>query len=217
MRDYTHGVIFVELPNGVWYSARQIEDVHMKISGVILAGGRNSRMGCRKAFLEIGGKKMIDVILGKLRQFFAEVIIVTDKKGDFVHHECRVIEDIIEGCGPLGGVYTGLREIAGGAGFFVGCDMPYLHERLVSRLIAEVDLARYECIVPKHSKGIEPLHAIYSRQILPKVERALSSGKLSFRELFADCSCKYIDVDETEISSFVNINTPEDLAHCQDL
>ncbi len=189
----------------------------MKISGVILAGGQNSRMGCRKAFLEIGGKKMIDVILGKLKQFFTEVIIVTEKNGDSLYCECRVIEDIIEGCGPLGGVYTGLREISGEAGFFVGCDMPYLCEGLVSRLIAEVDLARYECIVPKHSKGIEPLHAVYSRQILPKVERALSSGKLSFRELFADCSCKYIDVDETEISSFANINTPEDLAHCQDL
>lgn len=187
------------------------------ISGVVLAGGRNSRMGCPKAFLEIGGKKMIDIILEKLRQFSAEVIIVTDKKEDFVDYECKVIQDIIEGCGPLGGIYTGLREISGEAGFFVACDTPYLRGDLLSRLIAEVDLTRYECIVPKHSKGIEPLHAIYSREILPKVERALSSGKLSFRELFADCSCKYIDVDESEISSFVNINTPEDLAHCQDL
>ncbi len=189
----------------------------MKISGVILAGGRNSRMGYPKAFLEIGGRKMIDIILGKLKQFFTEVIIVTDKNGDSLHCECRVIEDVIEGCGPLGGVCTGLREISGEAGFFVGCDMPYLHGGLVSRLIAEVDLTRYECVVPKHSKGIEPLHAVYSRQILPKVEKTLNMGKLSFRELFADCSCKYIDVDQSEISSFVNINTPEDLANCQHL
>ncbi len=173
-------------------------------------------MGYPKAFLEIDGRKMIDIILEKLSQFFTEIMIVTDKNVEFLSCECRVIEDIIEGSGPLGGVYTGLREISGEAGFFVACDMPYLHEGLVSRLIAEVDLTRYECIVPKHSKGIEPLHAIYSRQILPKVEKTLNMGKLSFRELFADCSCKYIHVDESETSSFVNINTPEDLAHCQD-
>lgn len=187
------------------------------ISGVILAGGANKRMGCPKAFLEIGGKKMIDIVLEKLRQFFMEVIIVTDKNADSLRYECKVIEDIIKGRGPLGGVCTGLREISGEAGFFVGCDMPYLHGGLLSRLVAEVDLARYECVVPKHSKGIEPLHAIYSRQILPKVEKTLNMGKLSFRELFADCSCKYVDVDESEISSFVNINTPEELANCQHL
>ena len=181
------------------------------ISGVILAGGESRRMGCRKAFIAIDGKKMIDIVLEKLSRLFSEIIIVTDRKEDFLHYECKVVEDIVKGCGPLGGIYTGLKEVSTDRAFLVACDMPYLHEGLISRLIADPDLKSYECIIPKHAKGIEPLHAIYSRQILPKAERLLNAGKLSLRDLFANCSCNYIEVDENEVISFVNINTPSDL------
>ncbi len=181
------------------------------VSGIILAGGDSKRMGCPKPFLEICGKRMIDIVLGKLRQIFTEVIIVTDKKEAFLNQDCKVIEDVIKDCGPLGGIYTGLNEIDSSAAFFTACDMPNLHNELILRLIDSTDLKRYECTVPKHSKGIEPLHAVYSRQVLPKVEKILSSGKLSLREVLANCRCKYVDVDENELSSFININTPDDL------
>lgn len=168
-------------------------------------------MGCPKPFLEIGGKRMIDIVLWKLRQIFTEVIIITDKKSTFFNQDCRVIEDVIKDCGPLGGIYTGLSEIDSSAAFFTACDMPNLHNELILRLIDSTDLKRYECTIPKHPGGIEPLHAVYSRQVLPKVEKILSSGKLSLREVLANCRCKYVDVDENEISSFININTPDDV------
>ena len=172
-------------------------------------------MGYPKPFLEICGKRMIDIVLWKLRQIFTEVIIVTDKKkaflAAFLNQDCRVIEDVIKDCGPLGGIYTGLSEIDSSAAFFVACDMPNLHNELILRLIDSTDLKRYECTVPKHSKGIEPLHAVYSRQVLPKVEKLLSSGKLSLREVLVNCRCKYVDVDENEAFSFININTPDDV------
>lgn len=188
------------------------------VSGIILAGGGSKRMGYPKPFLEICGKRMIDIVLEKLRQIFTEVIIVTDKKKAFLvayesvkFQDCKVIEDVIKDCGPLGGIYTGLSEINSSAAFFVACDMPNLHNELILRLIDSTDLKRYECTVPKHSGGIEPLHAVYSRQVLPKVEKILSSGKLSLREVLVNCRCKYVDVDENEVSSFININTPDDV------
>lgn len=197
------------------YVSQKAKDVYTRsdnIWGVILAGGMSSRMGCPKPFLEIGGRKIIDIILEKMKQFFTEIIIVTQRKEGFLRCECKVIEDIVKGCGPLGGIYTGLKEISGEGAFFVACDMPYLHNDLISRIIESGDLKNYECIVPKHPKGIEPLHAIYSIRILPKVETALSAGELSLRDLLAKCRCRYIHVGQGEISSFVNINRPSDLA-----
>ena len=187
------------------------------VSGVILAGRNSKRMGQSKPFLIINGKRMIDIVSEKLRQVFTEVIIVTDEKEAFPNRNCRIIEDMIKGYGPLGSIYTGLKEIDREGAFFTACDMPNLNNELILRLIDSTDLERYECTIPRHSKGIEPLHAVYSKQILPKVEKVLSSGKLALTEILANCRCKYIDVDESEVSSFVNINTPEDLTHCQHL
>ena len=194
----------------------------MRIPGIILAGGKSRRMGQAKPFLMMNGKRMIDVAAEKLKELFSEVVIVTDRKGEFAGLGCKVVEDIVKGCGPLGGICTGLRGIAGDGAFFVACDMPFLHKGLILRLIDLTDFENYECVVPMHSKGlpqkrIEPLHAIYSKQIIPAIEKSLGAGRLSLRELLADCRCKYVDVEEDEVCSFANINTPEDLARCQAL
>lgn len=186
----------------------------MKVAGVILAGGRSSRMGHPKPFIEISGRRMIDIILEKLKCLFDEILIVADKEKDFSSYGCRAVTDKIKGCGPLGGIYTGLKEMFSEAGFFVACDMPYLDTALISEIITEVDFDN-ECVIPKHSKGIEPLHAVYSRGILPKIKLLLDDRKLSLRELLADCSCKYIDVEASRARSFININTEEDLTRCQ--
>lgn len=193
----------------------------MRISGIILAGGKSSRMGQAKPFLMMNGKRMIDVAAEKLKELFGEVVIVIDRKEEFAGLGCRVVEDIVKGCGPLGGIYTGLREVSGDGAFFAACDMPFLHKGLISRLIKLTDFENYECVVPRHSaatlKRIEPLHAIYSKQIIPAIEKSLNAGRLSLRELLADCRCKYADVGEDEVCSFTNVNTPEDLARCQAL
>jgi molybdopterin-guanine dinucleotide biosynthesis protein A len=188
----------------------------MRISGIILAGGKSTRMGQAKPFLMMNGKRMIDVVVEKLKELFSEVVIVTDGKGEFAGLGCRVVEDVVKGCGPLGGIYTGLREVSGDGAFFAACDMPFLHKGLISRLIDLTDFENYECVVPRHSKGlpqkrIEPLHAVYSGRIVPAIEKSLGAGKLSLRELLANCRCKYVDVGEDEVGSFTNVNTPEDL------
>ena len=174
-------------------------------------------MECPKAFIELDGRKMIDIILGKMRYVFSEVMIVTDEKKGFSSCDCVVVEDVVRGLGPLGGIYTGLKKISGEAGFFVACDMPYLNSQLISRIVSEIDLNGCECVVPRHSKGIEPLHAIYSVGILPKVEKALKNGNLSIREILIGCRCRYIEVVGDEKNSFMNINTQEDFERCRDL
>ena len=214
---------------------------YRNISGIILAGGKSRRMGAFKPFLEIEGKRMIDVIIDNLRPFFREIIIVTDDKDKFLYEisklllssirgnenslkgggrwgcnlseykKIKVVEDLVKDCGPLGGIYTGLKKMSEKRGFFVACDMLFLHNGLIKRILDATNKNMPDAVVPSIKDRIEPLHSVYSKRILKKVERALAEKRLSVKDFLKDCHCKYIKVSEDERKSFLNINTPEDL------
>ena len=187
---------------------------YRNVSGIILAGGKSRRMGVFKPFLLIEGRRMIDVIIDKLRPFFGEIMIVTDNKNKFLgFKDVRVVEDLVKECGPLGGIYTGLKEMSDESGFFIACDMPFLHNGLIERILdATVEGGRIqEVVLPLVEGKIEPLHSVYSKRILPKIKTALEQKRLSIKDFLKDCRCKYVEVREDERKSFANINTREDL------
>jgi len=83
------------------------------ISGAILAGGRNKRMGgVNKSFIEIQGSPIIQRSVNILKEIFEEIIIVTNSLTDYEPYkkECRVVTDIIKGIGPLGGIHSALSH-----------------------------------------------------------------------------------------------------------
>ena len=178
------------------------------ISVVILAGGKSSRMGTSKAFLGINGKRFIDITLDRLKPLFKEIIIVTNDKSSFDEvGGVSIVEDLIKEQGPLAGIYTALREISQDSALCVACDMPFLDEGLIRRLLK---LARENSgcvIVPKSERGLEPLHAIYPRECHLAAKESLDSNKLSLRDFLNKCSCKFVNVNEEEAHSFLNINS----------
>ena len=89
--------------------------------------------------------------------------------------------------------------------------MPFLYDELVSNIITISREANYDCVVPRTSLGLEPLHAVYSKKIIETVKKALEAGDFSIRQLLNQCRCKYVDVEDRYRRSFFNINTPEDL------
>ena len=185
--------------------------MHKNFSGVILAGGKSSRMGLPKAFLSLKEKRMIDIIVDVFQRFFEEIFIITDDKNLFSELKgAKVIEDLIKGRGPLGGIYTGLESISKDKAFFIACDMPLLRNDLIKRLLDISTQDEYDCIVPYASGGIEPLHAIYSKKILSTVKDLLMENDLSIKQLLARCKCKYVKVENGVEASFFNVNTPQD-------
>ncbi len=88
-------------------------------AGVVLAGGKSKRMGFPKELLTINGKRVISRILDVLKSFFEEILIVTNDKELFREFkEIKIVEDLVKGYGPLGGIYTGLKTITKQWGFF---------------------------------------------------------------------------------------------------
>ena len=186
---------------------------YKNVSGIILAGGKSRRMGFFKPFLVIDGRRIIDVMIDKLRPFFGEIMIVTDNKNKFSgFKDVRVVEDLVKECGPLGGIYTGLKKMSEESAFFIACDMPFLHNGLIERILdATVEGNIQEVVVPLVEGKIEPLHSVYSKIVLPKIKTALEQKRLSIKDFLKDCDCKYVEVREDERKSFTNINTRDEL------
>lgn len=184
------------------------------ITGVILAGGKNTRMGANKAFLEIDGIRLIDKTINIYREIFPEIIIVTNDPLSYVAFaDAAIVTDIYKDKGPLGGIYTGLFYSKTPDAFVSACDMPYLSKDFISYLINQA--GKHDVIVPELTEGYQPLHAVYSRNCLPSIRRLILMDKLKITGFYRDM--RVLTISEKEIKPFNpdgrlfrNLNTPED-------
>jgi len=187
----------------------------INMTGVVLAGGKNSRMGTNKAYLEVDGERLIDKTLNIYRQIFSEIIIVTNDPLSYIEFtDAVIVTDIYKGKGPLGGIYTGLFYSKNDYTFVSACDMPYLSKDFISYLTRQV--SQHDVIVPELDEGYQPLHAIYSRNCLPSIKPRLVADKLKITGFYRDMRVLTISEDDIKPFNpdgqlFRNLNTPEDM------
>ncbi|HUX46954.1 MAG TPA: molybdenum cofactor guanylyltransferase [Desulfosporosinus sp.] len=188
-------------------------DVKLNATGVLLAGGKSSRMKKNKALLKLEDQPLVKRSLAVLQAVFAEVLISSNNPELYARYEVPVIQDEILNRGPLEGLYQGLKAATYDKVFFVACDMPFLEAGLIRFLAKWVP--EYDIVVPRLQSGPHPLHAFYHRRCLPAIKRNLEAGCLKVSDLGPSCSVRY--VEETELQAFdnlskvfCNVNTPED-------
>lgn len=185
----------------------------LNATGILLAGGKSSRMKKDKAFLEIDGKPLVERSLGVLQTVFSEVIISSNKPELFARYELPIIKDELHDRGPIEGLYQGLKAATYDLVFFVACDMPFLEIDFI-RFLAKWS-QNYDIVVPKLESGLHPLHAFYHRCCLSAIRKNLKAGRLKIIDFYPAYSVKYVDETEMEsfsdlTSIFCNVNTPED-------
>jgi molybdopterin-guanine dinucleotide biosynthesis protein A len=185
-----------------------------KLSGIILSGGKSLRMGENKAFIEIECIPIIKRIQNLFERLFHEILIITDQKELFSDMNVKIYSDLIPNQGVLGGLYTGIFFSSFKYSFCVACDMPFLNEHVIQYLIKNIQ--ENDVIVPKTKDGLQPLHAIYSKNCLEPIKKIIDIGKYKIIDLYPIVKTKIIE--ENEFSnldpmrkSFININTPEEL------
>src|SRR5678815_4185567 len=105
------------------------------ISVAILTGGQSSRMGRNKAFVEVGGKPIIERIIERVRDLGSDMMLITNTPSDYAHLEIASYPDLIPGKGSLGGLYTALTHANQGYLLAVSCDQPFLNTDLLRFLI----------------------------------------------------------------------------------
>ncbi len=184
------------------------------ISGIILAGGKSSRYGSNKALVEIDGIRLIERVIRVMEPFFERLFIVTNTPQEYAYLKLPMVEDLIKGLGPLGGVFTGLQAMSDGAGFFVACDMPFLSGKLIHHM-ADV-LEDFDAVVPKVDWKIEALHAIYTKRCIPAIKKLIDNKDYQVIKFFQSVRVRYLNREEIlnfdpEMRSFFNINRPEEL------
>lgn len=191
----------------------------MKFScdGVILAGGENRRfLGEHKAFCRINGKRIIDRIFDVFQGVFSDIILVTNTPALYIEWDVTIVSDIFPVRSSLTGIHAGLFYADSPYVFFSACDTPFLKKALVEQIIAQIE-DRYDAIIPQTQAGMEPLCAVYAKRCLHRIEQNISENKLKIQRIFKKNRIKTIPEPvirkyDKNLTSFFNINTPQDLA-----
>ncbi len=184
------------------------------ITGIILSGGKSTRMKTDKAFLKLGAGTMIEEVISRLETRFSKLMIIANDREKYMKFGIEVIEDIIPDKGPLGGIYTALVKSGSFYNFIFSCDAPFVNLDLVDSMIGEAK--DVDVVVPRWQARFEPLHAIYSKNCIGAIERQFGKNELKVTNFLQYVKVRVIN--EKEISRFVsdqpffaNINTPQDL------
>ena len=184
------------------------------MTGIILSGGKSLRMGENKAFIDIEGVPIIQRIYTLFKELFHEVIIVTNQIELFKKFDSKIYSDLLPNKGALGGLYTGLFFSNFHYSFCVACDMPFLNKSLVQYLIKRI--GDEDVIVPRTKDGLQPLHAIYSKNCLDPIKEIIEQGKFKIIDIFHRVQVNIIEeADFISLDpfreSFINVNTPKEL------
>jgi molybdenum cofactor guanylyltransferase len=194
------------------------EGPQQQIIAAVLAGGKGKRLGMDKARLQIGNCSLLDQILSALRDIFPLILLVVQGGGSPLESmedtDVKVVADVISGKGPLVGIYTALQNSPAPYVFIMACDMPYPSRKLIRCMLSAAP--GLDAVVPRRGEYIEPLFAVYSRDILDKARVCIEQGHLKIHDLIDKIDVRYLEEEEIAacdpgFRSFFNINTPEDL------
>ncbi|MEG6615861.1 molybdenum cofactor guanylyltransferase [Peptococcaceae bacterium 1198_IL3148] len=188
----------------------------MNLSAAILAGGKSSRMGTTKAFVEVHSCRIIDHAIDELKQVSNDIMIVTNSVEEYSHLGIRLVKDIVPGLGPLSGIHSALVHAEMPQVLIVACDMPFIEAQLAN-LLAKYSL-HYDVVIPRVEGYFEPLFAVYNKSCIQHIEKCIGQGgKLRVVDFFSYVKVKYVNEDEiSQVADlervFYNVNTPKELA-----
>ena len=192
----------------------EVSEHYDSMTGVILAGGKSSRMGTDKALLPIGGKPCIQHVRDILREVFNDVIAISDHGDRYAFLSLPVLKDIWKGSGPIGGIHSALTQITTDDAFITSCDLPGITSTMIRR-VARIG-AGEDAVVFKASDGlIQPLFGVYRKSCLPQLRRHLASRQYSIVKFLEDIRVLYLTLDDILGDDALgyrlqSMNSPED-------
>ncbi len=196
----------------------------MKIpcSGVILAGGLNKRFGGKnKAFIQCGGKRILDRVYDVLETLFDEIILVTNDPLPYLEWDLKIVGDLFPFRSSLTGIHAGLYYASNPFTFVTACDTPFLKKALIQKILDQTDPGA-DLTIPETAAGLEPLCAVYSKKALCRIEPYLVQEKVKIIRVFGKKRVKRIPENllrqaDPDLVSFFNINAPEALKEAEEI
>ncbi len=173
------------------------------ITGIILAGGKSSRMGQDKGLKLHNGKPFIKHIINAIQSITNEILIITSSV-DYKVFDYHCIPDLIPNQGPVGGIDTGLKYTKTEKNLVLSCDVPFVTSAVLNNLISEYepnyDVITYEDI---------PLITLYSKSAERNFFESIEKKRLSLRKTLSTLKVKSIPIGQSIEPYVKNINTPQ--------
>ena len=179
------------------------------ITGIILAGGKSSRMGSDKGFLKLNGYTFMSHIIKVIKPIVGNIILVNNNS-DYDEFGHIRVEDIIKNAGPLAGLYSGLYHSETENNLVLSCDVPLINRTVLNQLVEGFDNG-FDVIQLQSQNKTMPLIALYKKQCLHKCLELLDKGEKRLRIAVEQLKTKTITLD-SELDQYVkNINTIDQL------
>lgn len=193
----------------------------MNVSLIILAGGLGTRMGhVKKAFLNVGGKPIVERLLDELAPAFSETVVSCREPEDFATYDVMTAVDRFDARSSLTGIHAGLSAISNSHAFVCACDAPFVRRSLAVALVEQA-LEDDDVVVPLKADGfMEPLCAVYSIRCKVPAAEQLARKDFKIIRFFPQVAVRQVPESllraaDPEFVSFVNVNTPQELEYSQ--
>ena len=178
------------------------------ITGIVLAGGKSSRMGTDKGFLMFDDKPFIQHSIDALKPLVSEIIIVSDNNNYDVFGYKRV-EDLIKNSGPVAGIYSGLKASKTIYNLILSCDIPLINSELLKTILKEID-EKSEIIQVESNNKTMPLITLYKTSCKTKFSKLLQQGEKRLQFAVNQCEVKTITLNKHYEISTSNVNSKEE-------
>ena len=184
----------------------------MQATGIILAGGKSSRMGEDKGLVLLNGKPMIQYVIEALKDVVSNIIIISNN-ASYNKFGIPVYSDLIKDKGPVGGIYTGLYHSTTELNFCISCDVPMISADFIFWLL---NRSRNAFItLPMYKNKVHQMIGVYSKQVLSNFQESAEKEHLKLGQVNNDMACEIIDIEKEYANFdeliFSNINTKHDL------
>ncbi len=188
------------------------------VTGIILCGGKSSRMGKNKALLKINEKYIISYVIDTLRPFCDEIILSTNTKElDFLGFQ--TVNDKLNNIGPISGIFSSLQESKNEINIILSCDTPFINHYLVTELLSNSE--NCDMVLPEFNSHLQPMTGIFKKIILPVIEREINSGNYIPPRIFEKTNLNKLKIKDKDPfyhkHLFFNVNSPEDFSKAQEI
>ncbi len=192
-----------------------------ELAGVVLAGGKSTRLGQDKAGIVFSGASLLSRTVGLLRRHCATVCVAG--RNPAAGWSLRASQDMdvpwfldqIPGCGPAGGIATALKQVQRSC-LVLSCDLPLMDDATLSRLIQGRATRPPQAVMTtfrqEETGYIEALVAIYEMAALPRLEAALANRLFQLNRILPESIRHHLPYSRSEAVPFFNVNHPADLS-----
>ena len=179
--------------------------------GLVLAGGKSSRFGSDKALAVYEGESFLSRAARILAGLKLDLVITVREGASYSVPDGTLLEDCYPEKGPLGGIYTAMREFPGDDFLVLTCDMPAVDEKTLLPLIEEYTQRPVLTLYQSLSGQAEPFPGIYPGFLLPVIFRNIFSEKLAMHELIGALVEKNMVSFQGLPQKLLNVNHHSDL------